>query len=67
MSNFRVFDRCAGFLLPPLVDEWLPENHLAHFVMEVLERLNLSAMSSSYRGLGWVSLRMFNRKCWLAF
>ena len=25
MSNFRLIDRETGFLLPPSVDEWLPE------------------------------------------
>ena len=25
MSNFRTIDRQTGFLLPPSVDEWLPE------------------------------------------
>ena len=28
MSNFREFDRETGFLLPPSLDEWLPEQHL---------------------------------------
>jgi hypothetical protein len=46
MSNFRTIDRQTGFLLPPSVDEWLPEKHLARFVMEVIDGLNLSAMSS---------------------
>ena len=35
MSNFRPIDRQTGFLLPPSVDEWLPEKHLAGFVVEV--------------------------------
>ena len=34
MSNFRTIDRQTGFLLPPSVDEWLPETHLARFVVE---------------------------------
>ena len=29
MSNFRPIDRQTGFLLPPSVDEWLPEKHLS--------------------------------------
>jgi len=37
MSNFRTIDRETGFLLPPSVDEWLPEKHLARFVVEVVE------------------------------
>jgi len=44
MSNFRQVDRQTGFLLPPSVDEWLPERHLARFVVEVIEQLDLSAM-----------------------
>lgn len=52
MSNFRPVDRGTGFLLPPSVDEWLPERHLARFVVEVVEQLDLSAMSRSYRGSG---------------
>lgn len=52
MSNFRQVDRETGFLLPPSVDEWLPERHLARFVVEVIEGLDLRAMSGSYRGSG---------------
>ena len=55
MSNFRTIDRQTGFLLPPSVDEWLPEKHLARFVVEVVEGLDLRAMSSSYRGSGSAS------------
>ena len=55
MNNFRVIDRETGFLLPPSVDEWLPETHLARFVVEVIERLDLSAMVWSYRGSGSAS------------
>src|SRR5664280_239020 len=55
MSNFRTIDRQTGFLLPPSVDEWLPEKHLARFVVEVIEGLDLRAMSGSYRGSGSAS------------
>src|SRR5208283_966590 len=55
MSNFRQVDRQTGFLLPPSVDEWLPERHLARFVVEVIEGLDLRAMSGSYRGSGSAS------------
>jgi len=55
MSNFRQVDRETGFLLPPSVDEWLPERHLARFVVEVTERLDLSAMVKAYRGSGSAS------------
>ena len=32
MSNIRPIDRETGYLLPPSVDEWLPEKHLASAV-----------------------------------
>ena len=52
MDNFRTIDRQTGFLLPPSVDEWLPEKHLARFVVEVVDGLDLRALSGSYRGSG---------------
>src|SRR5215831_119845 len=52
MSNFRQVDRQTGFLLPPSVDEWLPQRHLARFVVEVIEGLDLRAFIGSYRGSG---------------
>src|SRR5450432_76369 len=55
MSNFRTIDRQTGFLLPPSVDEWLPEKHLARFVVEVIDGLDVRAMSGSYRGSGSAS------------
>src|ERR1700723_2853566 len=55
MSNFRPIDRDTGFLLPPSVDEWLPERHLARFIVEVIAGLELRSMSGSYRGSGSAS------------
>ena len=52
MSNFREVDRQTGFVLPPSVDEWLPGQHLARFVVEVVESLDLRAMTGDYRGSG---------------
>src|ERR1700675_3845592 len=55
MSNFRAIDRQTGFLLPPSVDEWLPQQPLARFVVAVVEGFDLRAMSGSYRGSGSAS------------
>ena len=52
MSNFRQIDRDTGCLLPPSVDDWLPDKHLARFVVEVIDGLDLSGMCKSYRGTG---------------
>jgi transposase len=55
MSNFRPINRNTGFLLPPSVDEWLPQRHLARFVVEVVDGLDLSKLEESYRGSGSAS------------
>src|ERR1700675_4043025 len=55
MSNFRPTDRLTGYLMPPAVDEWLPQRHLARFVVEVVEGSASRAMSKSSRGSGWAS------------
>jgi transposase len=52
MSNFRPINRAMDFLMPPSVDEWLPERHLARFMADVIEGLDLRAMTGSYRGSG---------------
>jgi transposase len=55
MDNFRSIDRQTGYLLPPSVDEWLPEKHLARFIVEVIDGLKLDRMSGAYRGSGSAS------------
>jgi transposase len=55
MSNFRPINRDTGFLLPPSVDEWLPQRHLARFVVEVIDGLDLSGLVKDYRGSGSAS------------
>ena len=55
MNNFRPIDRQTPFLLPPSVEDWLPERHLARFVVEIIDQLDLSAMSGAYRGSGSAS------------
>jgi transposase len=53
--NFRPTDRVTSYLMPPSIDEWLPQRHLARFVVEVVVGLDLSTMSKSYRGSGSAS------------
>ena len=52
MSHFHTIDRDTDFLLPPSVQEWLPEGHLARYVVEVVEGLDLSALEQAYAGKG---------------
>ena len=52
MSNFIVTDRKTGYLLPPSVDDWLAQDHLARFVVEVIDGLDLSHLTRQYAGRG---------------
>lgn len=52
MSRFVPVDRDTAYLLPPSVDEWLPEDHLARFVVEVIDQLELSELVRQYAGRG---------------
>jgi len=52
MTRFVNADRRTNYLLPPSVEEWLPEEHLARFIVEVVEGLDLSALVNAYRGRG---------------
>jgi transposase len=50
--NFIEWARKTPFLLPPSIEDWLPEGHLARFVVEIVEQLDLSALKESYAGRG---------------
>ena len=52
MSRFRPIDRQTDYLLPPSVQDWLPESHLARYVVDVVEALDLSALKRAYAGRG---------------
>jgi transposase len=52
MGKFHSIDRNTDFLLPPSVQEWLPEDHLARYVVEVVENLGLSDLERAYAGKG---------------
>ena len=45
-------DRDTPYLLPPSLDDWLPKDHLARFVADIVDRLDLSALIGRYRGAG---------------
>ena len=48
--TFRPFERDQMLLMPPSLKEWLPEGHLAHFVVDVVDKLDLDDLLSSYGG-----------------
>ena len=47
-SKFMFPNRETPFLFPPSVEDWLPEDHLARFIVDIVNRLDLSDIRSSY-------------------
>ena len=52
-ANFLLCDRDQELLLPPSLREWLPGDHLAWFVLDAVDELDLSAFYAAYREDGW--------------
>jgi transposase len=52
MSNFVDCGRDQAFLLPPDLRDWIPEDDLAHFVIEAVERVAIGAFKINDRGTG---------------
>jgi transposase len=52
-QNFLLCDRDQELLLPPSLREWLPEDHLAWFVLDAVDELDLRAFYAAYREDGW--------------
>ena len=50
--RFKAVDRETPYLLPPSVQEWLPEQHLARFVVEVVSKLDLHKLKMPHTGVG---------------
>ena len=57
MSKFHLIDRDIDFLLPPSVQEWLPEGHLARYLVEVVEGLDLGDLERACAGKGSAAYR----------
>ncbi len=52
MKSFKASNRNQAFLLPPSIQDWLPKEHLARFIVEIVEQLDLSKIESQYSGKG---------------
>ncbi len=52
MARFLPIDRDSEYLFPPSVQDWLPETHLARYIANVIESLDLTAIERAYAGRG---------------
>ena len=51
-GKFQTINRDTAYLLPPSLQDWLPKKHLARFVVDIVEQLDLSELESCYGGGG---------------
>jgi len=58
MGKFHLIDRDIDFLLPPSVQEWLSEGHLARYLVEVVEGLDLGDLERNV-----IKLRLTDSAC----
>ncbi len=51
-EHFIAVDRETPMLLPVALQDWLPEGHLVHFVIETVEQLSMAGFQTNTRGTG---------------
>ena len=51
-TTFRRYEPDQSFLFPPSPRDWLPEGHLAYFVADTVDALDLSSFFERYEGDG---------------
>ena len=51
-ARFVSIDHDTPMLLPPDLRDWVPEDHLVHFIMDAVELLDLSTARVNHRGTG---------------
>ncbi len=49
-TKFIQSNRKQAYLLPPSVDEWLPKDHLARYIVEIADQLDLESIYKEYNG-----------------
>lgn len=52
MGRFQTIDRQKEHQFPAIINEWIPENHQARFIVEAVDKLNLSKITQQYKGSG---------------
>jgi hypothetical protein len=62
--NFIARERDQLYLLPPSVADWLPEDHLAFFILDAVEEMDLSPFYGVYRHDGRGAQRITLRRWW---
>ena len=51
-KNFILCDRDTLYFMPPSIQEWVPENHLVRFVIDIVEQLDVTDLEKQYSQRG---------------
>ena len=51
-SKFYLCDRDTMMIMPPTIQDWLPEDHLARFVADIIDQLDVSELEKKYSLVG---------------
>ncbi|MBI5411190.1 MAG: hypothetical protein HZA21_04270, partial [Nitrospirae bacterium] len=51
--NFLPCEREQLYLMPPALQEWLPEGDLAWFILDAVAQMDLTTIERAYRADGW--------------
>ena len=49
-KSYRPYDPDQQLLMPQALQEWRPEDHLAYFISDVVDQLDLSGITARYEG-----------------
>ena len=52
IQKFIPTNRDQQHLFPPAIQDWLPERHLARFIVDIVSQLNLRPLAETYAGKG---------------
>ena len=53
IPKFIPANREQQYLFPPSIQDWLPEEHLARFVVDIVSQFNLQPLAENYAGKGF--------------
>jgi len=54
-TRFKEIDRRSKYIFPESVEDWLPDDHLARFVVEIVDNLDIAHIENEYGGRGGIA------------
>ena len=51
-TRFKTIDRASPYLMPPSLQDWIPEDHIVHFILDAVTLFQLDSFHINRRGSG---------------